>query len=151
MTETIGDIIGDPVTVEINKRVFTIHPISLREERLVYGRWEELARKQITARRAQAYEVISAAPTQELRIAGMQELVRHTLQGDTVTPAMIQEAYRSPEGIALNLHARTRATHADVSLDDIRALITPVNARECHDALEDAIEKISKNTLARSA
>lgn len=61
------------------------------------------------------------------------------------------EFQRSPAGVAEELFWRTRKTHPDVSLDELQAVVTDMNALEIHLAMYDALSQKKASTPASSS
>lgn len=142
---TLAESAGEPATVTIEGRTFTLSPISLREESALHRQLEAIAREDDQARNERAFRLIRQAPTEELRAEGMRELVRETKRGDPLSGYVIGEARASVKGVARELFARTRRFHPDVGVPEFEALLNPTNVDESFERLIESLAEMSKN------
>lgn len=142
---TIVDAAGGAATCEINQRVFTLAPISQREEMALWKQWEAIAREGDKARLAKTYEAIAMAPTPELRKAGMDAIVQASIAGTPLDDSVVLDARRSARGVHAELYARTRKFHAGVGLEEIQALVNETNAEESCIAIVKAVAALNPN------
>ncbi len=135
---------GGSATVEISERVFTLNPISNREEGLLGVQWEAIAVASVKQQDAETMAFIDSCPSAEGRKAMYQTLAEKKIAREPPSNfAIFSEARRSPDGIAAELFARTRKAHPELRVEDFQALLNPHNAAEAFDAILEALKKIN--------
>jgi len=123
-----------PVTVEILDRVFTLSPLSLREELTL----DAFHRKNV--KRGQVYadmkEVVAAA-VPEHRSTILAEITKLEASGSA---AALQEAQMSSAGVAFELWMRAKKADPTLTLEQVKAVVTDANNLEVYEAMWEALK-----------
>lgn len=140
---------SDPIlaaggVVDVAGQAFRVRPLGLREETALY---RELGRRAKAAMGPGGYfarlrprlDWLAGEKLFDVRAAVVAELTRleatHELPADDV----VDEYRRTPDGVALELFARTRADHPAATEKELRAVVTEANAVAVHFALLEAV------------
>lgn len=136
--------VRQPVPLSVLDRVFTLSPLSLREELTL----DAFHRKNI--KRGQVYAdmkdvLAKAAP--EHRSTILAEITKIEAGG---SPAAMQESQMSPEGVAFELWMRAKKADPTLSLKELQAVITEANNYEVYEAMWEALKEQEDSKSAES-
>lgn len=125
---------GGVGTVNAGGLSLTVTPLSQADEVRLYDRLRDRAKaaqgNYLAANRAM---VDSADPRDRQTVVA--ELVRMEAERQPLSPQAVHLFRRTPEGAQVELYARTRVSHPQVTETDIAAVVTAANAVEVHEQL----------------
>lgn len=137
-----SQITGKTGSVTIGDKVFTIMPLTQREERRLRLDWEALAKTKQSKRIREAFAIASMAPSELLAQAAAARVVDRFMTD--IDDEAWMEARDCPEGVAIELFHRCRKTHPDATLDSFRLIVNSVN----YEDVDDQIRKATSTNVA---
>jgi len=117
--------------IDVAGKTFTVNELNVGQELRLELLLRQLYQKQNGNSYKRVKDMIAEMPKEERPFA-VAECVRIEAQGELPGQNAMLLARTTPQGVALELWMRTRATHPEVTVDAFEAIVNELNCLEIH-------------------